>query len=106
MAGLVKDGATGATPLEEMVSQLAQPRTTWLMVPAAVVDQALDDLVSLLDAGDVVIEGGNSHYRDDMRRGTQLQTRGIHYLDARNERWVRRAGLPVPRTSTRFTPRA
>ena len=81
IAGLVKDGATGATSLKEMVSQVGQPRTIWLMVPAAVVDQALGDLVPLLDAGDVVIDGGNSYYRDDMRRGTQLQARGIHYLD-------------------------
>ncbi len=81
VAGLVKDGATGAASLKEMVSRLGQPRTIWLMVPAAVVDQALDDLVPFLDAGDIVIDGGNSYYRDDLRRGTQLQARGIHYLD-------------------------
>lgn len=81
VAGLVKDGAAGAASLKEMVSQLGQPRTIWLMVPAAVVDQALGDLVPLLDAGDIVVDGGNSYYRDDMRRGTQLQARGIHYLD-------------------------
>ena len=81
VAELVKHGATGAVSLEEMVSRLAQPRAIWLMVPAAVVDQALGDLVPLLDAGDIVVDGGNSHYRDDTRRGTQLQARGIHYLD-------------------------
>lgn len=81
VVGLLKDGATGAESLKEMVCQLAQPRTIWLMVPAAIVDQALGDLVPLLDADDIVIDGGNSYYRDDMRRGTQLQTRGIHYLD-------------------------
>ena len=81
IAGLVKDGATGAASLKELVSQLGQPRTIWLMVPAAVVDQALGDLVPVLDAGDIVIDGGNSYYRDDMRRGTQLQAGGIHYLD-------------------------
>lgn len=81
VAGLVKDGATGAESLNEMVCQLAQPRTIWLMVPAAIVDQALGDLVPLLDADDIVIDGGNSYYRDDMRRGAQLQARGIHYLD-------------------------
>ena len=80
-AELVRDGATGATSLQEMVSQLAQPRAVWLMVPAAVVDQALADLVPLLAAGDIVVDGGNSHYRDDMRRGSELQARGIHYLD-------------------------
>ena len=81
VAGLVKDGAAGAASLKEMVSQLGQPRTIWLMVPAVVVDRALGDLVPLLDAGDIVVDGGNSYYRDDMRRGTQLQTRGLHYLD-------------------------
>lgn len=81
VAGLVKDGAAGVASLKEMVSQLGQPRTIWLMVPAAVVDQALGELVTLLDAGDIVIDGGNSYYGDDMRRGTQLQARGIHYLD-------------------------
>jgi 6-phosphogluconate dehydrogenase len=81
VAGLVKDGAAGVSSLKEMVSRLGQPRAIWLMVPAAVVDQALGELVPLLDAGDMVIDGGNSYYRDDMRRGTQLQARGIHYLD-------------------------
>ena len=81
VASLVLDGATGAASLQEMVSRLAQPRAIWLMVPAAVVDQALGDLVPLLDAGDIVIDGGNSYYRDDMRRGAELRTRGVHYLD-------------------------
>lgn len=81
VAGLVKDGAAGAASLKELVSQLGRPRTIWLMVPAAVVDRTLGDLMPLLDADDVVVDGGNSHYRDDMRRGTQLQSRGIHYLD-------------------------
>lgn len=80
-ASLVADGATGAASLQELVSRLAQPRAIWLMVPAAAVDQALGDLVPLLDAGDIVIDGGNSHYRDDMRRGAQLRARGVHYLD-------------------------
>ena len=81
VASLVEDGATGAASLQEMVSRLAQPRAIWLMMPAAVVDQALGDLVPLLDADDIVIDGGNSYYRDDMRRGAQLRTRGVHYLD-------------------------
>ena len=81
VAPLVKDGAAGAASLGEMVSQLAKPRAVWLMVPAAAVDQALGDLVPLLDAGDIVVDGGNSYYRDDIRRGTQLQARGIRYLD-------------------------
>ncbi len=81
VAGLVKDGATGTQSLKEMASQLGQPRTIWLMVPAADVDRVLGDLVPLLDAGDVIVDGGNSHYRDDMRRGAYLQSRGIYYLD-------------------------
>ena len=80
-AGLVKDGATGAASLQEMVSRLAQPRAIWLMVPAAVVDQTLGELLPLLAVGDIVVDGGNSHYRDDMRRGAELRARGIHYLD-------------------------
>jgi 6-phosphogluconate dehydrogenase len=81
VADLVKDGATGADSLQELARQLGQPRAIWLMVPAGVVDQALGDLLPYLDAGDIVIDGGNSNFRDDMRRGSQLQTRGIHYLD-------------------------
>ena len=60
--------------------KLAKPRVVWLMVPAAVVDLALDDVVPLLDAGDIVVDGGNSYYGDDMRRGTELRAVGIHYL--------------------------
>ena len=80
-AELVRDGATRAAPLQEMDSRLAQPRAVRLMVPSAVVDQALGDLMPWLDAGDIDVDGGHSHYRDDMRWGTQLQARGIHYLD-------------------------
>ena len=81
IAGLVKDGAAGAASLKKVVSQLGQPRAIGLTVPAAVVDEALGDLVPLLDAGDIVVDGGNSYYRDDIRRGAQLQAQGIHYLD-------------------------
>ena len=81
VAGLVKDGAARVASLKEMVSRLGLPPTIWLMVPAAVVDRAFGDLVPLLGAVDIVIDGGNLYYRDDMRRGTQLQSRGIQYLD-------------------------
>jgi 6-phosphogluconate dehydrogenase len=64
---LVAEGATGAASLEELVSELERPRAVWLMVPAAVVDQTLDSLVPLLDEDDVVVDGGNSYYRDDLR---------------------------------------
>jgi 6-phosphogluconate dehydrogenase len=78
---LVGEGATGARSLEEMVGELERPRAVWLMVPAAVVDQTLDSLVPLLDQDDVVIDGGNSYYRDDLRRSARLAEHGIHYLD-------------------------
>ena len=81
VASLKKKGATGAASLQQMVLQMARPRAIWLMVPAAIVDQVLIDLVSLLDAGDIVIDGGNSYYRDDIRRGAELRARNINYLD-------------------------
>ena len=81
VADVRKDGATGTASLQELVLQLAKPRAIWLMVPAGVVDPLLDELLPLLEVGDIVIDGGNSHYRDDMRRGSQLQARGLHYLD-------------------------
>src|SRR5262245_3753652 len=65
---LAAQGATGAVSLQDFVAKLARPRAIWLMLPAAAVDAALSDLVPLLDEGDIVIDGGNSHYRDDIRR--------------------------------------
>ena len=81
VASLQKDGAIGTASLQEMFSRMAKPRALWLMVPAAVVDQVLGDLAPLVEAGDIVIDGGNSYYRDDIRRGIELQARGVHYLD-------------------------
>jgi 6-phosphogluconate dehydrogenase len=81
VAALVLDGAAGAASQQDMVRQLCRPRCIWLMLPAAIVDRALGHLLPLLDAGDIVVDGGNSHYPDDLRRGAQLQVRGIHYLD-------------------------
>ena len=78
---LAQDGATASSTMGDMVTKLAKPRVVWLMIPAAVVDLALGDLVPLLDAGDIVVDGGNSYYGDDMRRGTKLRAAGIHYLD-------------------------
>ena len=78
---LVQSGVVGAASLAQLVAALAKPRAIWLMVPAAVVDQELAKLVPLLAAGDIVIDGGNSHYHDDIRRGIELKSRGIHYVD-------------------------
>jgi 6-phosphogluconate dehydrogenase len=80
---LVKDGAIsgGATSLADLVAQLESPRILWLMVPAASVDATLDELAPLLCPGDVVVDGGNSYYRDDIRRSRQLEAAGIRYLD-------------------------
>ena len=81
VASMESLGATGAATLEELVSRMKAPRAIWLMVPAAVVDQELSELIPLLEAGDIVIDGGNSYYRDDIRRGTALKEKGIHYVD-------------------------
>jgi len=74
-------GITGAPTLAAFVAQLATPRAIWLMLPAAVVDPVLTQLRPLLAPGDIVIDGGNSYYRDDLRRGAELKLAGIHYLD-------------------------
>ena len=78
---LVKDGAQGTTDLAKFVSLLAAPRAIWLMVPAAVVDRVLADLMPHLAKGDIVIDGGNSYYRDDIERARRLLEQGIHYVD-------------------------
>jgi 6-phosphogluconate dehydrogenase len=81
VARLAAEGATGGDSLQDFVAKLATPRTVWLMVPAAVVDQTLDALLPLLDADDVVVDGGNSNYRDDQRRAKRTAQLGIHYVD-------------------------
>ena len=78
---VVGERITGASSVSDLVARLPPPRAVWLMVPAAVVDQALAQLAPLLAAGDVVIDGGNSYYRDDMRRCAELKTRDLHYVD-------------------------
>ena len=79
---LVKDGAVGATSLEDFARKLKTPRAIWMMVPAAVVDPTLKTLIPFLEADDVVIDGGNSYYHDDIRRAAELKPKGIHYVDA------------------------
>src|SRR5260370_9820752 len=75
------EGATGATSLDDFVKKLQKPRTVWLMVPAAVVDASLHDLVGKLEKDDVVIDGGHSYYIDDIRRAKELPAKAIHYGD-------------------------
>lgn len=79
--GLAGEGAVGAASLDDFVERLQTPRAVWLMVPAAVVDSALDDLTGRLAPGDVVVDGGNSYYRDDIERAKRLAERGLHYVD-------------------------
>lgn len=78
---LVSENATGAYTLADFVQKLEKPRSIWLMVPAAMVDQSITDLLPLLDKGDIIIDGGNSFYVDDIRRGKELSAKGIHYID-------------------------
>jgi 6-phosphogluconate dehydrogenase len=78
---LEADGATGAASITDFVSKLSQPRAIWIMVPAAVVQPTIDQLRPLVDAGDILIDGGNSYYRDDIDRARQLMADGIHYVD-------------------------
>jgi 6-phosphogluconate dehydrogenase len=81
VSALVGEGAIGAASLGELVQKLARPRAIWLMVPAAVVDETLSALVPLVARDDVVIDGGNSYYHDDIRRAAELEATGVHYLD-------------------------
>jgi 6-phosphogluconate dehydrogenase len=79
--GLAKEGATGSTSLKDFVAKLQKPRTICLMVPAAVVDASIEDLLPLLEKGDTIIDGGNSHYHDDIARSKRLGAMGLHYID-------------------------
>ena len=81
VAPLAKEGAVGATSLADLVQKLAKPRALWLMVPAAVVDKTLAELTPLLQKGDILIDGGNSYYIDDIRRAAELKQKGIEYVD-------------------------
>jgi 6-phosphogluconate dehydrogenase len=82
MKELMDKGARGTTNLSEFVGMLSKPRVVWLMVPAAVVDKVLDSLTALLEPGDIVVDGGNSYYHDDIRRAAALKRKSIHYVDA------------------------
>ena len=78
---LVKEKAAGATSLADLVKKMQKPRAVWLMVPAAVVDKSIADILPLLEAGDILIDGGNSYYVDDIRRAKELAPKKIHYVD-------------------------
>jgi 6-phosphogluconate dehydrogenase len=78
---LVRERAIGAADLQDLVNKLEKPRALWLMVPAAAVDKSISDLARHLEAGDILIDGGNSYYVDDIRRAKELASRGIHYVD-------------------------
>src|SRR5216684_4827041 len=78
---LVHEKAVGAANLRDFVKKLENPRAIWLMVPAAVVDKTISDLAPYLEAGDTLIDGGNSYYVDDIRRAKELTSRKIHYVD-------------------------
>src|SRR5262245_60326749 len=78
---LVREGASGATALDDFVQQLTKPRVVCLMIPAAAVDATLESLVPHLERGDIVIDSGNSYYRDDIDRAARLAGRGLHYVD-------------------------
>jgi len=78
---LAGEGAVATTSLDDLLSRLTPPRVVWLMVPAAIVDPTLEQLVARLAPGDIIVDGGNSYYRDDIERAKRLAARGIHYVD-------------------------
>jgi 6-phosphogluconate dehydrogenase len=81
VAELEKEGATGASSLDDFVSKLSKPRAAWVMVPAGYTGGTIDDLAQLMEAGDIIIDGGNSYYRDDINRAQALGEKGIHFVD-------------------------
>ncbi|MGY3289554.1 6-phosphogluconate dehydrogenase (decarboxylating) [Bradyrhizobium sp. LM3.6] len=82
VAGLAADGAVGSATLEEFISKLERPRTAWVMLPAGhITETTIGTIAGVMQEGDVIIDGGNTFWQDDVRRGKALKTRGIHYVD-------------------------
>ncbi|SEM19150.1 phosphogluconate dehydrogenase (NAD(+)-dependent, decarboxylating) [Bradyrhizobium sp. OK095] len=82
VAGLAADGAVGSATLEEFISKLERPRTAWVMLPAGrITEQTIETIAGVMQDGDVIIDGGNTFWQDDVRRGKALKARGIHYVD-------------------------
>jgi len=81
VASLVAEGATGATSIADLASKLHKPRAVWLMIPAGLTGTVVDEVAEVLEPGDIIIDGGNSNYRDDVRRAKKLDESGIHYVD-------------------------
>jgi 6-phosphogluconate dehydrogenase len=82
VADLAKEGAVGASSFEDFAAKLAKPRVAWMMVPAAVVEQTVNDLARRFEPGDIIVDGGNSYYIDDIRRAETLKAKGLHYVDS------------------------
>ena len=78
---LLQDGAKGAGSVRDLVGALDKPRVVWLMVPAAAVDNSIAEIASYMEPGDILVDGGNSYYVDDLRRSKELQPKRIHYVD-------------------------
>ncbi len=81
VAALVAEGATGATSVADLAAKLQKPRAVWLMIPAGLTGKVVDQVAEVLEPGDIIIDGGNSNYRDDVRRAKKLDDSGIHYVD-------------------------
>src|SRR6478752_9564094 len=81
VAALEQEGAIGTTDLKDFVAKLEKPRVAWVMIPAGITGQVVEQLAELMEDGDIIIDGGNSNYREDIDRAAQLAKKGIHYVD-------------------------